>query len=255
MVVMVVFLWNRNEVYIMKKIKLENSNIHKGNLILVNGEHPIEEKYAANDTALVNIDFWNQEILLDYLAAKELSHLMNELECGNEIIPVKGYEKPTLPVSSEQDKEHFTGLAVDLSANEIERQSKGFPKKGICKEFRKLASKHGFIERYPKAKEEITGVEYQPGHFRYVGYPHSVIMEALDITMEEYLKTIEEYSSKEKAFRFRDKENLYEIFSVKAKGDNSTTVEIADGIPFTVSGNNIDGFVMTLSLKLQRALT
>lgn len=240
----------------MKKIKLENSNIHKGNLILVNESHPIEEKYAANDTALVNIDFWDHNILLDYLAAKELSHLLNELECGNDIIPVKGYQKNSPQASTVKDEEHSTGLAVDLSANMVSKafMSQGFPKKGICKEFRKLASKYGFIERYPKAKEDITGVEYQPGHFRYVGYPHSVIMEELDITMEEYLKTIEEYSSRQKAFCYRDKENLYQIFSVKAQNSDSTTVEVADNIPFTVSGNNIDGFVMTLSLKLRRAL-
>ncbi len=241
----------------MKKIKLENSNIHRGNLILVNENHPIEEKYAANDTALVNIDFWNHNILLDYLAAKELSHLLNELECGNDIIPVKGYEKSSPLISPIKDGEHSTGLAVDLSANIINKafMSQGFPKKGICMEFRKLAAKYGFIERYPKEKESITGVEYQPGHFRYVGYPHSVIMEELDITMEEYLKTIEDYSAKQRAFCYRDKENLYEIFSVKAENTDSTTVEVADNIPFTVSGNNIDGFVMTLSLKLQRALT
>ncbi|MGN6713533.1 D-alanyl-D-alanine carboxypeptidase family protein [Anaerocolumna jejuensis] len=241
----------------MKKIKLENSYIHRGNLILVNENHPIEEKYAANDTALVNIDFWNHNILLDYLAAKELSHLLNELECGNDIIPVKGYEKSSPQVSPIKDGEHSTGLAVDLSANIINKafMSQGFPKKGICMEFRRLAAKYGFIERYPKEKENITGVEYQPGHFRYVGYPHSVIMEELDITMEEYLKTIEDYSAKQKAFCYRDKENLYEIFSVKAENTDSTTVEVADNIPFTVSGNNIDGFVMTLSLKLQRALT
>lgn len=239
----------------MKQITLENSNIHKGNLILVNEDHPIEEKYAANDTALVNIDFWNHNIMLDYLAAKELSHLMNELECGNDIVPVKGYQK-TSQSDFLKDEEHSTGLAVDLSANIISKafMSKGFPKKGICQEFRKLASKYGFIERYPKAKEDVTGVEYQPGHFRYVGYPHSVIMEELDITMEEYLRTIEEYSARQRAFCYRDKENLYEIFSVKADKDGSTSVEIADNVPFTVSGNNIDGFVMTLSLRQQRAL-
>jgi D-alanyl-D-alanine dipeptidase/carboxypeptidase len=239
----------------MKQITLENSNIHKGNLILVNEDHPIEEKYAANDTALVNIDFWNHNIMLDYLAAKELSHLMNELECGNDIVPVKGYQKASQS-DFLKDKEHSTGLAVDLSANIISKAflSNGFPKKGICQKFRKLASKHGFVERYPKAKEDVTGVEHQPGHFRYVGYPHSVIMEELDITMEEYLKTIEEYSARQKVFCYRDKENLYEIFSVKADKDGSTSVEIADNVPFTVSGNNIDGFVMTLSLRQQRAL-
>lgn len=234
----------------MKKIKLENKNIHKGNLILVNEEHPIEEKYAANDTALVGIDFWNQNILLDYVAAKELSHLLTELECGNDIIPVKGYEN-TASVYPIKDSEHSTGLAVDLSANIINKTSmmSGFPKKGVCKEFRNIASKHGFIERYPKAKEDVTGVEYQPGHFRYVGYPHSIIMEELDITMEEYLKVIEDYSSNNKTLSYRDKDNLYEIYKVKADINESTVVEMPDNIPFTVSGNNIDGFIMTLKKR------
>lgn len=239
----------------MKQIKLENNTIHKGNLILVNEKHPIEEKYAENDTALVNIDFWNREVLLDYVAAKELSHLLTELECGNDIIPVKGYQNLSDDIEeiySEKDKEHSTGLAVDLSSSIVGKLSmpQNFPRKGICKEFLKKASGYGFIERYPKAKEDITGVEYQPGHFRYVGYPHSRIMEELDITMEEYLNTIEESSRDNKSFRYRDRENLYEIFSVKAENGNSTTVEFPENVLFTISGNNIDGFIMTLKRKL-----
>ena len=45
----------------------------------------------------------------------------------------------------------------------------------------------GFIERYPKGKERITGIAHEPWHFRYVGTPHSERMAGLGLTLEEYL--------------------------------------------------------------------
>ncbi len=37
--------------------------------------------------------------------------------------------------------------------------------------------KHGFVLRYPKNKSNITGIQYEPWHIRYVGLPHSAIMQ------------------------------------------------------------------------------
>ena len=71
--------------------------------------------------------------------------------------------------------EHQTGLAVDLN--------------GADETYAWLAEHcwdYGFILRYPDDKIEITGIIYEPWHFRYVGKELSLELKALGITMEEY---------------------------------------------------------------------
>ncbi len=77
--------------------------------------------------------------------------------------------------------EHQTGLAVDISST-----------KGTFEytpEFRWLqqhAHEYGFILRYPKGKEWITGYSYEPWHYRYVGADVAKIIHEAGITFEEY---------------------------------------------------------------------
>ena len=48
------------------------------------------------------------------------------------------------------------------------------------------AYKYGFILRFPKGKEDITGYKYEPWHYRYVGVDAAKIIYEDDITLEEY---------------------------------------------------------------------
>lgn len=82
--------------------------------------------------------------------------------------------------------EHQTGLSVDV------RGSTGdYNDFGITKEFALIknnAHKYGFILRYPKGKENITGFKYEPWHYRYIG--NSDIAKYIyenNLTLEEYL--------------------------------------------------------------------
>ena len=83
--------------------------------------------------------------------------------------------------------EHQTGLAIDL----VNTESKNINK--FKKEFNwlnKNAYKYGFILRYPKGKEKITGYKYEPWHFRFVGKNLAQILYNGGnwITLEEYFK-------------------------------------------------------------------
>ncbi|MCH5341697.1 MAG: M15 family metallopeptidase, partial [Acetatifactor sp.] len=46
--------------------------------------------------------------------------------------------------------------------------------------------KYGFILRYPKGKEYITGIEFEPWHFRYVGVDAATVITERGITLEEF---------------------------------------------------------------------
>ena len=95
--------------------------------------------------------------------------------------------------------EHETGLAIDLALNapDIDFICPEFPRTGICRKFRELAPYYGFIERYQKAKEPITGISEEPWHFRYVGTPHSVVIAEKGLSLEEYVERSAESTRKD----------------------------------------------------------
>lgn len=81
--------------------------------------------------------------------------------------------------------EHQTGLAIDVyvaqfaGLNFIECPAGQFVNSNC--------SEYGFIIRYAQGKEDITGIPFEPWHIRYVGLPHSIIMEMEWWTLEEYI--------------------------------------------------------------------
>ncbi|TCS74395.1 D-alanyl-D-alanine carboxypeptidase-like protein [Muricomes intestini] len=102
-----------------------------------------------------------------------------------------------------------------------------------------------FIERYPNGKEAITGIAHEPWHFRYVGAPHAAIMTELGLTLEEYHAFLKQYPNGEKRFLYRTGNQNIEVAYVKTAAGADAEFEIEDDIPYSVSGNNADGFVLT----------
>lgn len=83
--------------------------------------------------------------------------------------------------------EHQTGLALDVSCPAIGLDlipAFADTKEGIW--LRKNASLYGFILRYPKRKEKITGYAYEPWHIRYVTKPFAIYLTLTGLTLEEY---------------------------------------------------------------------
>lgn len=78
--------------------------------------------------------------------------------------------------------EHNLGLAVDFNYVDYKfDELEGF------KWLNQNAAKYGFILRYRKDKEEITKVNYEPWHWRYVGIEHAKKINELDFCLEEYI--------------------------------------------------------------------
>lgn len=102
----------------------------------------------------------------------------------------KGYDSETAATLTERYiappgySEHHTGLAVDMHS--MQSAETAF---SDTEEFHWLcenAPKYGFILRYPRGKEDITGYAFEPWHFRYVGACAEEIAEK-GLTLEEYL--------------------------------------------------------------------
>lgn len=243
----------------MQRLKQDYS-IHKGNLILVNQFHP----YCINHSEeLVFVD-QDQTIELNANAAAVLEYLLRDIKGEREIIPVSGHrtieeqeflfhnsmiengeEYTRKFVALPGCSEHHTGLAIDLQwiFGEEDIICPSFPNEGVCKKFRERAAKYGYILRYPEGKEESTGIGYEPWHFRYVGYPHSELMEEYGLTLEEYLEFLKDYKTGINPLRTERYGKLMEIsYLEKVKFDQ---MDNHLNSIIQVSGNNIDGYILT----------
>lgn len=76
--------------------------------------------------------------------------------------------------------EHETGLAADINSADGDSRK-------LYEWLKDNAYRYGFILRYPKGKEDITGIEYEPWHYRYVGTEAAEYIYHNNMTLEEYL--------------------------------------------------------------------
>jgi D-alanyl-D-alanine carboxypeptidase len=84
--------------------------------------------------------------------------------------------------------EHEAGLALDLYAPHYAGES--FLRSSAGRSVNRICSDYGFIIRYPRGKEDVTGISYEPWHLRYVGEPHAALMTRAELTLEEYLEAL-----------------------------------------------------------------
>ncbi|MCR5250048.1 MAG: M15 family metallopeptidase [Lachnospiraceae bacterium] len=175
------------------------------NLRLVNAWHKLPENYSIEFTALSNGERVDKRIypalqaMFDdaraegiypfvregYRTTEEQQQILDEktqayVDQGliRTVAKKKAREMVALPGTSE----HQLGIAVDINADK-ERCSNDEVYAWLAEN----AYKYGFILRYPQGKTEITGIEYEPWHYRYVGEEAAKEIHEQGICLEEYL--------------------------------------------------------------------
>jgi len=132
--------------------------------------------------------------------------------------------------------EHHTGLAIDILAAGVSQAEMGSSREG-----RWLADysyRYGLILRYPQGATHITGIEFEPWHFRYVGRPHAYYMKQNNLVLEEYIKLIQSTG----VFSFEmDRRNYYVLYQTPRDG----MIYLPSDLAFTVSNDNMGGFIVT----------
>ncbi len=83
--------------------------------------------------------------------------------------------------------EHQSGLCVDLMTTTMGNLDESFEKTAAFAWLQENAAQFGFILRYPKGKESITGYTYEPWHYRFVGRSVALAIQSSGLTLEEYL--------------------------------------------------------------------
>lgn len=97
----------------------------------------------------------------------------------------EAYELAREWVALPLESEHNSGLAVDLN-----NLDESFEESDAFKWLSEHAHEYGFILRYPKDKVGITGVGYEPWHYRFIGVYHATQIKEKGITLEEYYDEI-----------------------------------------------------------------
>ena len=177
------------------------STQYHGKILLVNESHRLKEDYVPED--LVNLyqnrhsfRLASSDICLTretYEAAEKMFHAAEEQNVNGFIITsgYRSYDRQAeVYAQSEPGKaqqpgasEHQTGLAFDVTTE----TSGGFESTPQYAWLSQHAHEYGFIQRYPANKSDITGISYEPWHYRYVGTDAATRMWQSGQTLEEFL--------------------------------------------------------------------
>ncbi|WP_106767491.1 D-alanyl-D-alanine carboxypeptidase family protein [Paenibacillus faecalis] len=252
------------------EIPVERKDIHRGHLILVNREHHIQLTQQELDLLPVKgiqaSEEFKRNMYLERVCLQQLTALLHKCQALDKIAAVSGYRSSTEQrqlyedslrengevftsnyVARPNESEHQTGLAVDVgeSSDEIDFIRPSFPDRGACKIFKQLAADYGFIQRYKEGKEHITNIANEPWHFRYVGFPHAVIIEQLDLCLEEYICFLKQYRFGQEHLYFKHGSDMIEIYYVPAR-DSATIIPVTNRKRYNLSGTNEGGFIVTV---------
>ncbi len=155
-----------------------------------------------------------------------------------------GYSKDEAGVS-----EHHTGYAVDFKIVTDDMQISYLENKDKFSWIYENAHKYGFVQRYTEDKAYLTDILARSYHFRYVGIPHAYYMYENDMCLEEYIEMLKSYGFGEQHLEITAGLSTYEVYYIKAKDEGITKVHVPKNSEYSVSGNNVDGFIVTILKK------
>ncbi len=143
--------------------------------------------------------------------------------------------------------EHHSGYAVDMSIYTDEGIYVKYKGQGEYAWINQNCYKYGFIRRYTEEKKEITGVSDEQWHYRYIGVPHSYVVIAKNFCLEEYINYLKQFTFDKTHLIVECTNGRYEIYFVPLEG-KEISVPIPSDKEYAISGNNEDGFIVTVKL-------
>ena len=150
-----------------------------------------------------------------------------------------GLEHAKRFVAQPGGSEHHTGYAVDLWSTTANDYFEGV---GEYKWVTDNCHNYGFILRYTSDKEEFTQIGPESWHFRYIGVPHSNLVVENGFCHEEYMAYLKQYPFEGEHLSYTLNATEYEIYYAAG-----LEVPVPQEGDYTVSGNNEDGFIVTVT--------
>ena len=238
-------------------VSVTADDITQGPLVLINHDHEVDDRAVTEDLLTLSkhpkllkgftISDDSIQVARDMLASfqvmvddakkDDVTHFVINSSYRSKAVQAELYETKgadiALPAGA---SEHNLGLSMDIgsSLGLMENAEEG-------KWLAKNAAKYGFILRYPEDKTDITGIQYEAWHFRYVGLPHSLIMQQHDWVLEEYidyLKTHDRLTETVDGVR-------YTVFYQDVAETGNTDIQLPLKRSYTISGDNDNGVIVT----------
>lgn len=243
-------------------------NVHTGELILVSNASPFvfpEEQALSSVLEGKNSCYFVRDstVLLAPAALEALNRMMADFAAqgGPKTVNVvaghrtrefqqhlfdqsaerNGPEHAQRYVSQPGGSEHHTGYALDFSLYFPDGTSGTFDGTGKYRWIAEHAAEYGFTLRYPEDKEAVTGIAPESWHYRYVGTPHAAEMAARGLCLEEYLEFLRQYPWEGEHLYTEAAGQAWEVYFCPA---DALTVPL--DAPWTVSGDNTGGFIVTV---------
>lgn len=178
-------------------------------LVLINKQHPIPDEYDFKLGSFSSGMRCDERVIEDLLlmmqaAKKEGMNLVvrspyrtsdHQEDNFNDRIKsymrqglsyMEAYKATSRVITVPGCSEHEVGLALDITSDTFIPLLQGFADTEEGKWLEEHCHEYGFILRYPSGKEYITGIEYEPWHFRYVGREAAAVMKKENLCLEEF---------------------------------------------------------------------
>jgi len=263
-------------------VEVQNSDIHRGDLILVNrdneysdGSNPnivniyenksdsykVDRSYMQLDKTMIEAI---NSMLDDFAAKTGITNILcnsgyrsydEQKQMYDEDLENTGLLESDL-VAPPGHSEHHTGLAMDFAIDDG-YEYPALRNEGEYSWIYSNAAKYGLILRYTEQNKHITKYRAESWHFRYVGPVHASMIYRMGVALEQYEGFIKDFQyDNPLEYKYSDTE-FYRIYYVPMDmTSEKTSIPIPyeclnnNGAewPYTVSGNNSDGFIVTVKI-------
>jgi len=232
-----------------KTVSLSSSDINKGSLLLVKDASEIKDSPNLSSTSpdskgdpyyIGTGSYPKNELTSDTVNA--LKSMADDLYESTEIRFVIGYAYDQNATGEEY--EHALGTVVDIKQfSDIDENDAIISTKldgDAIDWINKNCSKYGFI----------VSMTHSDGstQLRYVGAAHATYISKNDVSLSKYIEKIKDYTSDKSLSITGDDGNKYSVYYVKSNGDE-TEVKVPENYSYEISGNNTDGFIVTVNLS------
>ncbi len=190
---------------------------NSGLLVLTSRKSLIDSSYVPDPLVNLKVKTTNRGMQLRKDAAEALESMFGKAEEEDVILYVKSayrsyqtqstmyynrlekYNKDDGVVAYPGSSDHQTGLACDILNYEWTRQEGMRPEFSLTREAQWMkdnCAEFGFILRYPDGKQDVTGIIFEPWHFRFVGKEAAQYIMQNELTLEEFHVQAEEAKSR-----------------------------------------------------------
>lgn len=267
----VVGAWNEGYTTVPRN----NNAVHEGDLVLVNYQYAFGQEQinslALQDLYNKNLGFGTNYVLhtADLSVSKHivtsLTKMLADMKEANPSLTSERrllissgfrtydkqqelYNKETVEglTAMPGHSEHHTGLTIDIRIFEDGKTL--YLNTEEQKWIEENCANYGFILRYTDDNKDITGILNEDWHFRYVGVAHAKYMVEHDLCLEEYLAYIRENHcyGKNDPLVYSVGETEYTIYYFPASVENNVTNIYVPSAGYEISGDNINGFIVTV---------